>query len=122
MAAITWANVLDHAPELSTVDTDAQTDILAHVNTTLIPDDWGGESSPKLKLARIYLAAHMGTMITQGATNKAGPVIAESADGLSRQYGWSSSTDSDALYDSTSYGKQFRTLLMTSIGRLPIVI
>lgn len=53
MASITWADVTNFASEMSAVDSDAQTDILAYVNaevdTTLFA---GGESSPKLKLAR----------------------------------------------------------------------
>jgi hypothetical protein len=122
MASIAWTDVVDHAPELSTVDTDAQTNILAYVNTAMTVDEWGGESSPKLKLARIYLAAHYGTVTSQGGAGAAGPVTSETAGSLSREYASYSPAGSDPLLDTTPYGKAWRSLARTTKARAPQVI
>lgn len=114
MAAITWTNVTDFAPGLSTFDTDAQTDVLAYVNTgTFNIAHWGGEESPTLRLGRIYLAAHMATVALSGAAGGAiaGPVTAEAAGGLSRSYGSMSGLGADTLLDTTPFGRAFRELL-----------
>ncbi len=65
MAAIKWQDVVEGipAPELSTIGVLAQDYILAHVNGSGIDvSGYGGETSPKTRLARAYLAAHMATM------------------------------------------------------------
>lgn len=121
MAAITWANVIDHAPGLSTVDTDAQNDILAYVNTALKVDEFYGEASPMLKLARIYLAAHMGTMIAQAVTGQVGPVQAESVGGVSRAYAVAQFAQTSSLAD-TTWGRAFLQLVRVSPARAPIVL
>lgn len=117
MASIVWADVVNHAAELSSVDTDAQTDILAHVNTTLDVRVFGGEDSPKLKLARIYLAAHMATLQTLGGSS--GDIQSESVGGVSYSYG-AAADASD--FSSTSYGKQYSALVRNSIARFPLVV
>lgn len=116
MAVISWAMVLNHAPELSVIPVGAQTDILAHVNTTLKPSVWGGEDSAKLKLARIYLAAHFGTLEkSKGAV--VGPVVSSSAGGLARSFAVVAGSSSG--YADTPYGKQYEALLKTTPARLP---
>lgn len=94
MAAITWANVTDFAPTLSTVAADAQTAILAYVNTLLAVDEFDGESGPTTRLARIYLAAHLGTVgmgaNSSGGGATAGPVIEEEVGDVRAKYGGSS--------------------------------
>ena len=74
MAAIIWADVVSHAAQLLTVDSTAQTDILAHVNTALAVAVFGGETHARTRLARVYLAAHFGQTITDAAGGTAGRV------------------------------------------------
>ncbi len=122
MAAITWSDVLAFAPELSGVVSGAQDDIIDYVEDAIVSGEFGGESSPTYRLARIYLAAHYGTVTVNGSNGAAGPVIGESAGGLSRQYAAFSPTGSDALLDVTPYGKAFRSLLRRSPARAPFLI
>ena len=121
MAAITWAQVVAFAAELSPVDVIAQDLILAFVNTELAPDYFGGEESSKLTLARIYYAAHLGT-ITKRGDSAAGPVTGESEGGVSVQYASFSPAGSDPLMGTTSYGKQYMQLVRSSPGRLPCAV
>ena len=121
MAAIDWDDVVSHAPELSTTDVDAQDDILDHVNTALVVAKFGGESSGRLKLARIYLAAHLASVSGQGGVGVAGPVTSETAGGLSRTYAVLSATAQQELQGST-YGQLFLDLVRTSSARGPMVI
>jgi hypothetical protein len=111
------------APELSTVPTAAQDFILEYVNQALVVDIFGGEGSPKLRLARIYLAAHYGSLFGSGGSGAAGPVTSESAGGLSRSYGFASSFvfNDDAL-GSTVYGRNYLGLVRTSPARAPVVL
>lgn len=117
MSAISWTDVLVHAAELSSVDEDARTDILAHVNSTLNVSVFGGEESPKLKLARIYLAAHMATLQLLGGSS--GDIQSESVGGVSYTYG-AAAASSD--FNSTSYGKQYSAIVRNSVARFPLVV
>jgi hypothetical protein len=121
MASITWTDVTDIAPELTAdngVNIEAQNMILALVNERMNATEWGGESDPMLKLARIYLAAHFGT-ITMNQSAGAGPVVAEAAGGLSRSYAMPA--PSDPLLGSTAWGKAYRSLLKASGIGAPVV-
>ncbi len=122
MASITWTDVTNHAADLSTVTTAAQTDILAHVNTVLNVEMFGGETAPMLKLARVYLAAHYGAVWGQGAAGAAGPVVSEGMGGLQRSYAWSAMTGDPDSLSSTAYGKAFRSLVRSTLARMPMVI
>lgn len=117
MSAIVWDDVVNHAAELSGVNGDAQDDILAHVNTTLNVAVFGGEGSAKLKLARIYLAAHMATLQILGGSS--GDIQSESVGGVSYTYGGSTSTSE---FNATSYGKQYTALVRNSVARFPLVV
>lgn len=122
MASITWSDVDNFAANLSTVDAGAQTDILAEVNTCLNVSYWGGESGPKLKLARIYLAAHMATCALQGAAGAGGPVTMEMVDRLQVSYAQPGGGVAFDSLDSTAFGKMFRALARTTKARAPVVI
>ena len=122
MADITWPMVEAFAAELSVVPVLAQTDILDYVNTVLTVSEFGGEDAIKTKMARIYLAAHYGTITKNGANGPAGAVVAESAGDLSRTYATLSGyATTDPLYDTTPYGKQFRALCRSSRAICPLV-
>lgn len=121
MASIAWADVEDHAPELSTIDSDAQTTILAYVNatTTIEPSLFDGETSARLKLARIFLAAHVATTTPMGSSGAAGPVTAESAGRISRSY---ASVSTTAGLATTAYGVAFDEILQSSGARAWIAL
>lgn len=122
MAAIAWADVTAMAPELATVDVGAQVTILAHVNAALSVSTFGGEAAPKLRLARILLAAHYGTGVASGGAAPAGPVVSESDGGLSRTYAQPGGGDSaGSAWASTSYGRELAALIRSSAARLPVV-
>lgn len=122
MAAITWPDVVAIAPELGTLGATAQTMILDHVNTALNVRVFGGEESPKLRLARVLLAAHYGTVAMSGGAVIAGPVTSESAGGLSRSYATTFATDAfGGPWGSTTYGQSFAALVRTSRARFPVV-
>lgn len=125
MSAIIWADVTAIAPELSTVSDDAQDSILAHVNTALAVDIFGGESAPKTRLARIYLAAHLGSASrtgSSGASGAAGPVVSESAGGLSRSYANLTSASGTGGLSSSTYGQLFEALVGSTPARCPVVV
>lgn len=122
MADITWAMVTAFAAELTVVPDSAQTDILAHVNTALKVDLFGGEDAPKTKLARIFLAAHYGQLSLDGAHGASGEIVGKSLGPMSVSYASSSPMGTDPLWDKTTWGKQFRSLLRSSAARVPIVI
>jgi hypothetical protein len=118
MADIVWNDVTAVAPELSTVSAGAQADLLSYVNTHVDPAKLGGVGSPKYRLARIYLAAHMATMSSQGGVGVAGPVISESAGGLSRSYAL---LNAQSGFSGSTYGDMYRHLIRTSAARAPLV-
>lgn len=116
MAAIAWVDVVAFAPLLSTVAEDAQVDILAYVNQAIDTSLFGGESSPMLRMARIFLAAHFGSMPGQSSTGAVGPVTSESAGGLSRSYAQTVATGSSS-FESTTYGQQYVELCKRTAAR-----
>lgn len=83
MAAIIWSDVSAAAPELTGIATTTQNDILAVANIRLNIAVFDGESGPTTRLARILYAAHLGALTKLGT---AGPLIGESAGGMSRTY------------------------------------
>lgn len=121
MAAITWAQVLDHVSTLGSVDPDQQADLLALANTGLNAWVFGGEDHVRYKLARIYFVAHFASL--PGATEQraAGPVTSESRGGLSRSYqaiAAGGGADSDTWND-TQWGRRYLQLLLGSRARWP---
>ena len=102
---------------MSTVVAGAQTDILAVANTLLTVSLFGGEASAKTKLARIYIAAHLGTLELIGTTGAAGPITAESAGGLSRQYGSAAAAVTSGEWGSTTFGQKYVALCRTTPAR-----
>lgn len=105
MSKIAWTDVVAFAATLTSVNEEAQVDILAYVHDRVSVDEFGGEESPTLRLARIFFAAHLGSMPQQGSTGAVGPVVSESVGGLSRSYAQLNNA-SDSL-SSTTYGQQF---------------
>lgn len=112
MASIAWSDVTAFASTLSTVSATAQTKILAYVNERFDVSELGGEDSPDLYLARVFLAAHLASATTVNG-DVAGPVTAEAAGGLSRSYAVLSSVGG---LGTTGYGTQLKELLRTCCG------
>ena len=109
MAAIDWTNVTGHAPRLSSVPVDAQTDILAYVNGALDVDVLGGEESAAVKLARVYLAAHFGSVeLAEGGRGR-GPVVSESSGRQARSYGPATASQLEQTADGRMYLQVIRT-------------
>ena len=119
-ANILKPDVLAIAPELSTIADGAWVEILAYVNE--IPLSAFDDSVPTHRLARIFLAAHIGTVSKRAVTGAVGPVTAESAGGLRRSYGAvATSTDTSNL-SSSMYGTQYMTILNASYARGPFLV
>lgn len=114
--SIAWEDVTAFASELSEVDENAQDDIVAYVNETLDPAKLGGEGSQRLRMARIYLAAHLGAMVDKGAN---GPAIMEMEGPVSRQY---KAFTSGATLHETAYGRRYAEILRGSLARAPFVL
>jgi len=119
MADITWAMVEDFDAALSTVGTDAQTAILAYVNDLLDVGMFGGEASATVKLLRIYLASHMGTILNNHAGGVSGPVTAQSAGGLSQSY---AAFASDTSLGTTAHGQMYLAMIQNSLARAPVLL
>lgn len=113
MAAITWTDVTDVAKELTTVSVGAQTAILLLVNDFLDVGTWGGEDSQKLKMGRVFLAAHIATLSAK-RKGKAGTVSSEAAGGLSRSY---QSLATATALSLTSYGDLYTMLAKSTAAR-----
>lgn len=120
MAPITWADVSAHAPELSDLDPTVQVDLLAYANDAWNPNEFGGEASYNLRLARIYLIAHIATVgPTSGGQASTAEVSSESVGGLSRSYRLT--TDS-STFSGSSYGEFLKDLIRRSPARAPVII
>lgn len=120
---IEWQDVISMrgAANLSAIDTDIANEILGYVNGYFKVSEWGGESSSRLRLARLYLAAHNASLVYQGVASSGGTVILESVGGVTRQYASFSPMGSDPLLDSTTWGKLLRQLGKT-VARGPQVL
>jgi hypothetical protein len=99
--AITWQDVVDIAPELSTIATGTQTKILAMVGRQVANvDNWG----ELIDDASAYLAAHLATL-TQKLGN--GPTASEGVGPLNRSY---VSLLQFGMLGQTSYGIEYLRL------------
>lgn len=122
MAPISWSDVTTQPglASLTSVDPIAQNVILAYVNDALSVTLVGGslgEESPKLKLARIYMAAHLGLL-----TPRAGIVSSEGEGDLSIAYSLPPMPPGgDPFWQRTSYGAAFQMLIRTTGAILPTV-
>src|SRR5688500_9353808 len=105
--AIVWQDVVNIAPELSTLPLASQTAILADVALQMNADAWGS----KLDLGSKWLAAHLAT-VGPRRSGVGGPVVSESVGSVSRAYAASVAAGASQL-GSTSYGLEYERLLLT---------
>lgn len=127
-APIIESDVQAFAPELAVLSSGAWGDILAYVNqidmtAPVIPEATrtSGESAITDRIAKIYLAAHMGTMTRLAGGGSAGPVTSSSAGGLRRSFGMISMLTGTAL-GSTRYGQMYLDLLSMTQYHGPLVV
>lgn len=125
MAPITWSDVTNLVTTLSAFPVAAQADLLAWVNAEIDPTVLDSEDGPKTKLARIYLTAHVATVLgpTASGSSALGPLASSSAGGMSRSYAVAAAA-SDASGDLalTRYGRLFRDLVRNSGARAGFVV
>jgi len=103
---IVWTDVSALAPALATINVTTQNDILNFANVRFNVAVFDGESGVTTRLARILYAAHLAALTKLGT---AGPLIGESADGLSRSYAAPFSNRSQLSL--TSYGNALLAIL-----------
>jgi hypothetical protein len=115
MSAIEWSDVVALSADFADVSPGRQSDILSLVNSTLTVAMFSEE---KLRMARIYLAAHHATPDLQGAVGASGPVISETVGPLTTAY--AGGGVSLANLETTSYGKLYLSIVRTSLARLPV--
>lgn len=126
VADIYKADVLALAPSLTLTD-QGWVEVLTYVNELDLSSL--GESEQVTRLARIYLAAHFGTLTQQSTTDDgapiAGPVVSESAGGIRRAYGFNASAQSNTLgftnLESTIFGQMYMRIIGMSAARGPLV-
>ena len=108
MASIVWADVISTptaAAEFSATGAQAQSDVLAYVNSVLDVNQFDGEGGPTTRLARISLARHWLAMDKLGT---GGPLTGEGDGRLTRQY---AAPSMRSEYMMTSYGRAFWSLI-----------
>lgn len=115
--AIVWTDVSDLAPELASLTVAAQNAILVYVNAAFDESKFKTEA---LKMARVYLAAHLGTLTRLQGSAIAGPLIEESDGRLSRKF--AVITAENTSFSGTSYGELLQFLINTSRARFPVVL
>lgn len=127
MAAITWDNVLEIAPDatataaLTAVPVPLQTHILAHVNGNGVAVDvFDGEAGEETGRARRYLAAHMATVLTKaggGDAAVAGPIVSETEGSISRAYANTiAESGTSSELDRSAYGSMFKLMARINAG------
>ncbi len=119
MASIAWSAVVALFPALVDVEEDAQTEILAYANPELDVANFGGESSQRLRMARIFFAGGCGELSLPGA--QSGEVASESISADNTMtVSYATAVDS-AAFAQTVGGSQFLALVKTTPARLGFV-
>ena len=123
MDDITSADVLELAPELTTVSAEAWVWILAYVSEVDLT--FVSDTENTTQILRIYLAAHMATITTLGSSSSsaaAGPVTSESAGGIRRSYATIATSTVGSDLTSTRYGQRYTAILRSSLASGPFLV
>lgn len=109
---VVWQDVVNLQANLDSVSVGAQMVFLAYVNEDLNPAAFGGEDSARYRLARCYLAAHLGELERR---NGGQSVNSETfgTNSVTVSYG----TSEEALAQ-TSWGRLFHAMLLASPLRI----
>lgn len=120
MNDIIKADVIAVAPELSTLSDQFWVDILAYANEF---DFTSLDTEQTVRMARIFLIAHLGARAKRSGSGVAGPVISEAAGGVRRAYGMLT-TNGGGLTDlgSTPYGQTLEAILTMSGAHGPFLL
>lgn len=123
MAAILWSDVTAIAAELASASPLKQSIILDYVNNELDPLAFGtdattGEASNRMKMARIYMAAHLASLGPHTA------ILTQEKEGdLEQMYTLPPiPMGDDPFWERTAYGAAYQSLIKRSHARLPFVI
>jgi hypothetical protein len=119
VATIVQQDVLEVAPELAVVKPPAWAIILAFANRLGADGIGGGDDGPELRLARVLLAAHYGTISKRGASGAAGPVTSKAVGGVRESFGLVALASADASLGATGYGQQLLGVLEMSLANGP---
>lgn len=112
MASVTWTDVTGVAAALSATTASHRAAILAYVNGTGVAvDSLDGEAGETTKLARTYLAAHMGTMNQRGINGSSGTVTAQREGEISVHYASPDGINGSKMLSETPYGRLFQMLI-----------
>lgn len=120
MEDIIKADVLAVAPELSTLTDQFWLDLLVYANEF---DFTSVDTEQTVRMARIFLCAHLGARAKRSNTAAAGPVISEAAGGVRRAYGLVTGTGG-VLSDlnTTPYGLTLESILNMSGAHGPFLV
>lgn len=120
-APIVQSDVTGFAPALtSLVTSGALADILAYVNEqdlTVL-----GETVQVDRMAKIFLAAHIGTLTLRGTSGAAGPVTSQSAGTLRQSFGMYAAWAGSGALGSTAFGQMYLDILSMSQAAGPMVL
>lgn len=119
LATIAWSDVAGPTgiAKRLRLDDPQQDDLLEWVNgIALNASLLGGEDSQRLRMARLYLAAHVAVTNTLQGTR--GIVVAERVDQISRNY---AAPFRGELYMTTGYGRSFLAVIRGSAARAGLV-
>lgn len=116
--AISWAHVVEVAPELATVPPGMRAATLEDVALQVNAAAWGARYDLGCKL----LAAHLATVAQRGGAGPAGAIASESVGDVSVSYATAASPPAGSGLEATTYGREFARLSRLTMGRLAIVI
>lgn len=124
MTAIIKQDVIEFSSDLEAVTDPAWAAILAMVNRIDGSgiDKRGGESSPTLRLARIYLAAHFAMVSLRAASGAVGPVTSEAAGQVRTSYATLAIAARDAPLAATPWGMQYLALIAMTDAHGPVLV
>lgn len=107
-----YVNAIDMTKGGSAVLTNPCTDL----NVTL------AETATTDRMAKLYLAAHMGTMVARAGTLTAGPLTSESVGDSRRSYGLLPMYGGASSYGATRYGQLYMQVVGASLKSLFVVV
>lgn len=113
---ITWENVLDLAPELSSLSKAQQLLVLEEVIREVKVAKWGDQATALI--GGRYLAAHKGT-IAKNRSGGQGTLQSVSIGSVSKTYAQSMAQGVSVL-ESTTYGKEFVRLRRIYCPRMAV--
>lgn len=106
--SVTAADVIRICPEFELVDEDRIEEFISKAERRTCRTQWGEKADD----AVILLTAHLLKLNSLGSGGSAGPVQAEKVGSISRTY-FVTSAQSNSLFSTTSYGRQYQELLET---------